>query len=172
MRTISTPLDFVGLNLYSPTYVRAAPESSRGWEQLHCDEAYPRMSMPWLTLAPSVLYWAPRLVAETWKVREIYVTENGCANPDRPDERGEVWDLARMMYLQQHLIAAHRAVAEGYPLKGYFCWSLLDNFEWAFGYTKRFGLHYVNYETMTRTPKLSAKFYADVIRRNAVGGSN
>jgi beta-glucosidase len=74
------------------------------------------------------------------------------------------------MYLQQHLIHAHRATAEGYPLKGYFLWSLVDNFEWAFGYTKRFGIHYVNFQTQERTPKLSAQFYADVIRRNAVGG--
>jgi beta-glucosidase len=74
------------------------------------------------------------------------------------------------MYLQQHLIHAHRAIGEGYPLKGYFLWSLMDNFEWAYGYTRRFGIHYTNYETQQRTPKLSAKFYADVIRRDAVGG--
>ena len=79
-------------------------------------------------------------------------------------------DLGRMMYLQQHLIQLHRAVAEGYPMKGYFLWSLLDNFEWTSGYTKRFGIHYVNYETLERIPKLSAKFYAEVIKRNAVGG--
>lgn len=170
MRVIATPLDFVGLNLYAPTYIRPAPGSPGGWAQLPCDEAYPRMNMPWLAVGPSILYWAPRLVAELWKVRAIYVTENGCAHPDRPDAQGEIWDTARVMYLQQHLVAAHRAVAEGYPLRGYFFWSLLDNFEWAFGYTKRFGLHYVNYETLERTPKLSAKFYADVIRRNAVGG--
>jgi len=170
MRVINSPLDFVGLNLYAPTYIRHAPELPRGWAHLPCDASYPRLHMPWLFLGPSILYWAPRLVAETWKPTAIYITENGCAHPDRPDSGNEIWDTARVMYLQQHLVAAHRAVAEGYPLQGYFLWSLMDNFEWAFGYTRRFGIHYVNYETMERTPKLSAKFYADVIRRNAVGG--
>ena len=170
MRTIATPLDFVGMNLYGPTYVRSDPGSPAGWARLPFDDAYPRMSMPWLHLGPSILYWAPRLLAEVWNVPAVYVTENGCANPDRPDAANEIWDTARMMYLQQHFIAAHRAVSEGYPLKGYFLWSLMDNFEWAFGYTRRFGIHYTNYETMERIPKLSAKFYGDVIRRNAVGG--
>jgi beta-glucosidase len=170
MRVINAPLDFVGLNLYAPTYIRHAPETPRGWAHLPCDDAYPRLSMPWLFVGPSIIYWAPRLVAEAWRVPAIYITENGCANPDRPDASNEIWDTARVMYLEQHLIAAHRAVAEGYPLKGYFLWSLMDNFEWACGYTKRFGIHYVNYDTLERTPKLSAKFYGDVIRRNAVGG--
>jgi beta-glucosidase len=172
MKTIAAPLDFVGLNLYSPTYVRQddnAPRG-RGWSVVANDPAYPRMDMPWLSIGPSLLYWCPRLVSETWKVPAIYVTENGCAHPDRPNAAGEILDTARVMYLQQHLIHAHRATAEGYPLKGYFLWSLVDNFEWASGYTKRFGIHYVNFETQQRTPKLSASFYADVIRRNAVGG--
>jgi beta-glucosidase len=128
------------------------------------------MHMPWLNIGPSITYWGPRLVSENWKVPAIYITENGCAYPDRPTEKNEIFDTARVMYLQQHLIHASRATSEGVPLKGYFLWSLMDNFEWAFGYTKRFGIHYVNYETMQRTPKLSARFYADVIRRNAIGG--
>jgi len=170
MRAIGAPLDFVGLNLYAPTYVRHAPEAPNGWAHLPCDDAYPRIGMPWLALGPSIAYWAPRFVAELWKTKAVYITENGCANPDRPDAQGEIRDSVRMMFLQQHLIAAHRATAEGYPLTGYFHWSLLDNFEWAFGYTRRFGLCYVNFETLERTPKLSAKFYRDIIRRNAVGG--
>jgi len=72
------------------------------------------------------------------------------------------------MYLRNHFIAAHRAVSEGWPLKGYFVWSLMDNFEWCWGYTKRFGIVYVNYTTLERTPKLSAKFYREVIAKNAV----
>lgn len=172
MRVIHTPLDFVGLNLYAPTYIRHDPASPQGWTHIPCDENYPRMDLPWLHLGPSILYWAARHVTELWKVPAIYITENGCGTPDRPDEAGEIWDTARVMYLQQHLIGAHRAVAEGYPLKGYFLWSLMDNFEWACGYTKRFGIHYVNYETLERTPKLSAGFYGDVIRRNAVGGAD
>jgi beta-glucosidase len=170
LRAIAAPLDFVGLNLYAPQYIRHDPAAPRGWSIVPLDEAYPRMHMPWLALGPSILYWSPRLASELWKVPAIYITENGCANPDRPTSAGEVDDVARVMYLQQHLIHAHRAVSEGYPLKGYFLWSLMDNFEWAFGYTRRFGICYTNYQTLRRTPKLSAKFYAEVIRRNAVGG--
>jgi beta-glucosidase len=171
MRVINSPLNFVGLNLYAPTYIRHDPDSPRAWKHIPCDASYPKLTMPWLFVGPSVLYWAPRLVAEAWKVPAIYITENGCSCDDRPDSNNEIWDTARVMYLQQHFIAAHRAIAEGYPLKGYFLWSLLDNFEWAMGYTRRFGIHYVNYETQERTQKLSAKYYSDVIRLNAVGGS-
>jgi beta-glucosidase len=170
LRVMATSLDFVGLNLYAPHYIRHDPSAPRGWSTITLDEAYPRMSMPWLALGPSILYWSPRFLAELWKVPAVYITENGCANPDRPTATGDIDDVARMMYLQQHLIHANRAISEGYPLKGYFLWSLMDNFEWAMGYTRRFGICYTNYQTFTRTPKLSAKFYADVIRRNAVGG--
>jgi beta-glucosidase len=169
MRAIATPLDFLGINLYAPTYVRADPAEERGWSIVPCDASYPRMHMPWLTIGPSILYWGPRLAREAWNLRlPLYVTENGCASPDEVNERGEVVDTARVMYLQEHLIHAHRAAAEGL-LQGYFLWSLLDNFEWAFAYTRRFGIHYVDFETQRRIPKLSARFYADVIRRNALG---
>jgi beta-glucosidase len=168
---INTPLDFVGMNLYSPLYVRADKSSPAGWSILPCDDNYPKMHMPWLNIGPSILYWTPRIIHELWNVKSLYVTENGCAYPDHPDENNEIIDLGRVMYLQNHLVQAQRAVSEGVPLKGYFLWSLMDNFEWAYGYTKRFGICYVNYETLTRTPKLSAKFYADVIKRNAVGQS-
>jgi beta-glucosidase len=170
MKTIATKLDFVGVNLYAPTYIRRDPEGPKGWVHVKCDDAYPKMHMPWLNIGPAITYWAPRILSELWDVPAIYITENGCAYPDQPTAKGEVLDVGRVMYLQQHFIHAHRAIAEGYPLKGYFVWSLMDNFEWAYGYTKRFGITYVNYETFARTPKLSAKFYADVIRRNAVGG--
>jgi beta-glucosidase len=170
MKVISTPLDLVGLNQYAPCYIRHDDNAKRGWSSIPCDGAYPKMDMPWLNIGPAILYWTPRFVSEIWDVPAIYITENGAASADKLNAQNEVNDISRVMYLQQHLIHAHRAVAEGYPLKGYFLWSLMDNFEWAMGYTKRFGIFYVNYETMERTPKLSAKFYADVIRRNAIGG--
>lgn len=170
MKTIASPLDFVGVNLYAPIYIRHDPTVPHGWSHVVCDDNYPKMHMPWLNIGPNILYWVPRILSELWKIPEIYITENGCAYPDRPNHSGEVLDTARVMYLQNHLIHAHRAVAEGYPLKGYFVWSLMDNFEWTSGYTKRFGVHYVNYSTLQRTPKLSAKFYSGVIKRNAVGG--
>jgi beta-glucosidase len=172
MRTIKTPLDFVGLNLYAPTYVRHDTLNPQGWSIVPCDAGYPRMHMPWLTLGPQITYWAPRLVSELWNVPAIYITENGCANPDSdtlaPDQT-EVHDLARVMYLREHLIHAHRATAEGYPLKGYFLWSLLDNFEWAYACTKRFGIVHVDFATQRRTPKLSYRFYQTIIGHNAVG---
>jgi beta-glucosidase len=171
MRAIHSPIDFLGLNLYAPLYIRHDPASPKGWTHIVCDEHYPKMHMPWLNIGPSILYWGPRLVSENWKVPAIYLTENGCAYPDRLTRNNEILDTARVMYLQNHLIHAHRAISEGIPLKGYFLWSLLDNFEWSYGYTKRFGIHYVNYQTLERTPKLSARFYADVIRRNAIGGA-
>jgi beta-glucosidase len=170
MKVASTPLDFLGINLYAPTYVRHDPSTPRGWSEIPCGESYPKMHMPWLNIGPSVLYWGPRLCSENWNPRAIYVTENGCAYPDRPNEKNEIDDLGRVMFLQNHLIHLQRAAAEGIPVKGYFLWTLLDNFEWAFGYTKRFGICYVNYETLQRIPKLSAKFYSEVIKGNAVGG--
>jgi beta-glucosidase len=169
MRTISTPLDLLGLNLYTPVIVRAEPHNPRGWTIDPFGESHPKMHMPWLNLFPSVLYWTPRLVSELWKPKAVYVTENGCAAPDAPDADGRVSDLSRLMYLQEHLVHAARATSEGVPLAGYFLWSLLDNFEWNYGYTKRFGVVHVDFATQKRTPKLSAHFYADVIRRNAVG---
>jgi len=171
MKVISTPLDFLGLNLYAPIYVRHDPAAPHRWSEVLCGENYPKMHMPWLNIGPQILYWVPRLCHENWKPRSIYITENGCAYPDLPNEKNEIDDLGRVMFLQNHFIHMHRATTEGIPVKGYFLWSLLDNFEWAWGYTKRFGICYVNYETMQRIPKLSAKFYSDVIRKNAVGGS-
>ena len=171
MKAIGTPIDFVGLNLYAPTWIRHDPNARRGWSRVQLDEAYPRMTMHWLTICPSITYWAPKHVSDLWKVPAVYITENGAANPDHQMPDGQVLDPARVMYLQQHLIHLHRGVNEGVPVKGYFLWSLMDNFEWAMGYTRRFGICYTNYQTQERTPKLSARFYADVIRRNAVGGS-
>jgi len=170
MRVIHTPLDFIGLNEYAPTYIRHDPSAKRGWSVLPCPAHYPRMDMPWANIGPAILYWGPRLCRDNWNPPAIYITENGCASPDRPNEKGEIDDIGRVMFLQNHLLHLQRAAAEGIPVKGYFLWSLMDNFEWIFGYTKRFGICYVNYETMQRTPKLSAKFYAEVIRHNAVGG--
>ena len=170
MKVIATPIDLLGMNLYAPTFVRHDPASSRGWSKLPDDPEYPRMHMPWLLIGPSIAYWTPRLASELWKPQAIYITENGCAYPDRLAASGEILDTARAMYVQEHLIHANRATAEGYPLKGYFLWSLMDNFEWAYGYTKRFGICHTNYRTLERTPKLSARFYADVIHRNGLGG--
>jgi beta-glucosidase len=126
------------------------------------------MASPWLSIGPEALYWGPRHVAKIWNVKEIYITENGCSSSDVPASDGTVYDTDRVMYLRNYLTHLQRAAAEGIPVRGYFLWSLMDNFEWADGYTNRFGLHYVDYATQKRTPKLSAAFYKEVIARNAV----
>lgn len=167
MAIIGSPLDFVGLNIYTPLYVRA-DDGPAGWAEVPNPESYPRMFLPWLTFGPQAIYWGVRLTRDLWKVKDIRITENGCPSDDKPAANGEIYDTDRTMYLRNHFIAAHRAVAEGYPLKGYFVWSFLDNFEWCWGYTRRLGLFYVNYSTQQRIPKLSAKFYREVIARHAV----
>ena len=167
MQIIGSPLDFVGLNVYSPEYVRA-DDSPAGYAVVPKQSSFPRMASPWLFVGPEVIYWAVRNVTTLWKPKEIYITENGCSADDivRPDRR--INDTDRVMYLRNHLMHLQRAAAEGYPVKGYFLWSLLDNYEWADGYSKRFGIHYVDFKTQKRTPKLSAEWYTATIAGNSV----
>jgi len=168
LKVISSPLDFIGINIYTAIYVRADSASPLGFAVVPHPASAPHMLSPWLLVAPEALYWGPRHVAQIWKAKEIYITENGCSSSDVPAADGTVYDTDRVMYLRNYLTQLQRATAEGVPVKGYFLWSLLDNFEWADGYTNRFGLHYVDYESQKRTPKLSARFYQDVIAKNAV----
>ena len=98
----------------------------------------------------------------------MYITENGASSADEIAPDGNVYDTDRVMFLRNYQTQLQRAVAEGIPVKGYFLWSLLDNFEWADGYQKRFGIVYVDFVTQKRTPKLSAAFYKQVIRENQV----
>jgi len=167
MTIIKSPMDFVGINIYQPTYVRA-DDSEKGYAVVTPPASYPHMYSQWLYVGPETLYWAPKLVAEIWKVKEIYITENGASSTDVLTPDGHVYDTGRVMYLRNYLTQLHRAVAEGVPVKGYFLWSLLDNFEWADGYDKRFGIIFVDFVTQKRTPKLSATFYKEVIRDNRV----
>lgn len=167
MKVVSSPLDFVGMNMYSPTIVCHA-DNAKGYEEVPFAVSHPRFSMPWLTFGPGITYWAPRFAKELWNVDRFYITENGCAADDHPNFDGEVYDTDRVAYLRSHFQQALRAVDEGWPLKGYFVWSLLDNFEWAYGYTKRFGIVHVNYSTLARKPKLSAHYYRALIADGVV----
>jgi beta-glucosidase len=167
LKTIASPIDFVGINIYTPMYVRAA-SSPLGFETVPHPASFPHMASPWLFVGPEALYWGPRHAAKIWKVKELYITENGCSSSDIPAKDGVVYDTDRVMYLRNYLMHLQRATAEGIPVRGYFLWSLMDNFEWADGYTNRFGIHYVDYSTQKRTPKLSAHFYREVISRNGV----
>jgi beta-glucosidase len=167
MDIIKTPLDFVGLNVYQPTYVRA-DNSVKGYEIVGCPASFPHMDSSWLYVGPEALYWVPRLVHELWKVNALYITENGASSDDQIAPDGQIYDSDRIMYLRNYMTQLRRATAEGVPVKGYFLWSLLDNFEWADGYKKRFGIVYVDFKTQKRIPKLSATYYKDVIQANSV----
>jgi beta-glucosidase len=167
MKAIGSPVDFVGLNVYTPAYVRA-DDSARGFAMVPPPSSYPHMMSPWLHVGPEALYWGPKLAAEIWNIKEIYITENGASSTDVLTPDGHVYDTDRVMYLRNYLTQLHRGVSEGVPVRGYFCWSLMDNYEWADGYAYRFGIHYVDFKTQKRTPKLSAHFYREVIARNGL----
>lgn len=168
MKTIGSPVDFVGVNLYLACHIIADPETERGYSTIEHPHSYPHMHAPWIKVSPEIAYWAPRYIAELWGVNDIYITENGCACLDEIDAQGRISDTDRIFYIRNHLLQAQRATAEGIPMKGYFCWSLLDNFEWADGYTYRFGIVHVDFETLKRTPKLSAEFLSRVAAANRV----
>ncbi|MBK7972739.1 MAG: beta-glucosidase [Deltaproteobacteria bacterium] len=168
LATIAQPLDELGLNVYTGVYVRAA-STQAGFETLPFPPGYPKLDMPWLDVVPDALYWAPRHVVEQLGFRgRFFVSENGCAARDEPTGAGEVLDLDRIAYLRGYLRQLVRATAEGLPVTGYCLWSLLDNFEWSWGYAKRFGLVYVDYPTQRRIPKASAAWYSECIRQNRV----
>lgn len=168
LEIIAQKLDGVGLNVYSGNYVRAAA-NAEGFETLELPPGYPRLDMPWLNFVPDAIYWAARHVNETLGFKgDLFIAENGCAAQDHLNERGEVIDLDRIVYLRENLRQVHRATAEGLPMKGYFVWSFMDNFEWTWGYAKRFGIVWNTYETQERIPKQSAKWYAECIRQNRV----
>jgi len=164
LERIARPTDWLGLNVYSGNYVRAG-DSGRP-EVLPFPAGYPTGALPWLKLAPQCLYWAVRQAREAYGVRAFYITENGAAFDDEPTPGGEVFDLHRREYLRTHLAELRRAVAEGDDVRGFFVWSLLDNFEWAEGYAPRFGIVHIDYSTQRRTPKLSARWYARVVAEN------
>jgi beta-glucosidase len=167
LRIIGSPVDFIGLNVYQPEYARADPGAS-GYAIARRPSTFPRMASPWLFIGPEVIYWAIRHTSDLWKPPAIYITENGCSSEDFRAADGRVEDTDRVMFLRNYLTHLQRAAAEAYPIKGYFLWSLLDNFEWADGYSKRFGIHYVDFKTQQRSRKLSADWYREVILRNTV----
>ncbi|MEO6924236.1 MAG: family 1 glycosylhydrolase, partial [Bryocella sp.] len=167
MKAVGSPLDFQGLNIYTAAPVRAA-NNKLGYERIHNPASYPHMASDWLTIGPEALYWCPKLAVDVWNVKEIYITENGCSSADVVAPDGQIYDTDRVMYLNAYMTQLQRAVSEGAPIKGYFLWSLLDNYEWADGYDKRFGITYVDFKTQKRTPKLSSKFYTNVIAKNGL----
>jgi len=169
LETIYQPLDVLGFNVYFGDYVRAV-DNPLGYEVIDFPEHYPKLNMPWLHILPDCIYWGIRHISETVGRPDlpIVITENGCAVADDLNSQGEVIDIDRIFYLRQHLRSAHRAISEGYPLNGYFLWSLMDNFEWSYGYDRRFGLIYIDYPTQKRIPKASFDWYRECIKTNRV----
>ncbi|SOD63501.1 broad-specificity cellobiase [Streptomyces zhaozhouensis] len=173
LATISTPLDFLGVNYYSRHVVRAgtAKEGPSNWvgseDVEFVKRGFPETAMGW-EIDPDGLYETLTRVWREYAAPPLYVTENGAAFDDRLDGDGRVRDEDRRSYLEGHFAAAHRALTEGVDLRGYFVWSLLDNFEWALGYSKRFGLVHVDYETQARTLKDSGRWFSEVTRANGL----
>jgi len=163
---ISQPTDFLGLNIYAGLFVRRGADGRP--QLLHPSASYPRTDSPWLHLAPRALYWAPRLVSKAYSVKNLYVTENGCGYDDDVVRGGECLDLHRIEYLRSYLRELQRGIADGTPVRGYFVWCFLDNFEWTDGYARRFGIVHNNFRTQRRTPKLSAYWYRSVMKANRV----
>jgi beta-glucosidase len=166
---INQPIDFLGVNYYMTHRIRyfhngglfklAREEfSAQNWGQT---------AMGWGINPPGLTAILLKL-KDDYGNPKMYITENGCALWDVPDERGFVADVGRMNFLRAHFLAAHEAIQAGANLQGYYVWSLLDNFEWAHGYDKRFGLVWVDYDTGRRTPKQSARWYSEVIAQNGV----
>jgi beta-glucosidase len=159
METISQPLDFQGLNTYRGIFTRAGADGRP--ESVPYPVGFP-LTHIYSPVTPTCLYWMAKFAYERYKL-PIIVTESGMANTDWVSLDGKVHDPQRIDYVRRHLLELERAGDEGVALGGYFLWSLMDNFEWAFGYKERFGLVYVDYETQKRTMKDSALWYAKVM---------
>ncbi|HVZ36321.1 MAG TPA: family 1 glycosylhydrolase, partial [Polyangiaceae bacterium] len=157
------PHDFLGLNLYWSDPARRT--SDGGAEQVAFPPGYPRAASDWQPIVPQVMYYAPRFAHARYAL-PIYITENGLSVRDQLYLDGSVHDSQRVDYLTRCLARLADAVRDGVPVRGYFHWSLLDNFEWADAYKQRFGLVYVDFPSERRIPKDSFAFYRDVIRTN------
>ena len=162
MEIISSPIDFIGLNIYTGRPM--VPDAQGRLEDMKLPEGHPRNSMGWMIL-PDAIYWATRMYTERYHL-PIYITENGMAAHDVISLDGKVHDPNRIDFLNRYLLALRRSAEEGSDIRGYFHWSFMDNFEWAEGYNERFGLVYVDYESQRRILKDSAYWYTDVIRSN------
>ena len=180
MELISAPIDFLGVNYYNPHYIKIDMEDGRAAGSPskvgpsatdYTPPGLPRTALGWPIEPSGLLDALVAIDAETPADLPLYVTENGCAVDDQPNSSGEVEDEPRIDYLRGHLEAVHDAVERGVPMRGYFLWTLLDNFEWAAGYDARFGIVFVDFETQQRIPKQSAGFYGAVAKANRLTGT-
>lgn len=165
MKLISEPIDFYGQNIYNGTCIRMGADGKP--ERAGRYEGFPRTALNW-PVTPECLYWGPKFLYERYK-KPIYITENGISCHDAVSLDGKVHDPNRIDFLARYLRKLGKAASEGIDIRGYFQWSLLDNFEWNSGYTERFGLVYVDYPTQTRIWKDSAYWYRNLIAGNGTG---
>jgi beta-glucosidase len=161
LRVMAQPIDFYGVNIYQGAPVRAGKGGKA--EAIPFGPGNPRTAFHW-NVTPESLRWGPRFIHERYGL-PIYITENGLSNIDWVAEDGKVHDPQRIDFTRRYLRELRKAVGEGVPVKGYFHWSLLDNFEWAEGYKQRFGLIHVDYQTQKRTPKESYSWYRELIKK-------
>lgn len=172
LAVIAQPLDFYGLNYYNPMCVAAPadPASEMPFDQREIT-GYPKTDFGWPVVPDGLREQLVILKDRYPELPPVLITENGCSYNMGPDPEGDpagvVDDQPRIDYLDSHLRAVATAIDEGVDVRGYYCWSLMDNFEWSEGYTQRFGLVHVDYETQRRTPKRSFDWYADLIRSQA-----
>ncbi len=165
MDEIAVPIDFLGINYYTRNIARASVPEKENQPQTVFREGM-NTEMDWEVYPPGLYNLLGRLHFD-YGFPAIYITENGAAFPDEVNSDGEVHDPDRVSYLKEHLKMVNKAISIGVPVKGYFVWSLLDNFEWGFGYSKRFGIVHVDFETQKRTLKSSAKWYRKAIQANS-----
>ncbi|MEM7675709.1 MAG: GH1 family beta-glucosidase [Myxococcota bacterium] len=166
LKTISAPIDFVGVNYYSRAIIRAEIlEQDNRPRELFSPPDEEKTDMGW-EVYPEGLYAVLKRVADEWKFKKVYVTECGAAYDEGPDEHGRIYDRRRIEFLEEHFANAERAISDGVQVAGIFVWSLLDNFEWAFGYRKRFGVVWVDYATQERKLKDSAHWFREFIETN------
>lgn len=166
MAVISLPIDFLGINYYFSTMQKHFPDGSM-MESKVVSTGRDRTQMNW-EIWPEGFYDLLKDVSERYNNVKVYITENGIACSDIVDRSGRVEDSNRIDYLYKHFEQVHKAIQEGIHVAGYYVWSLLDNFEWSSGYTKRFGLVYVDYKTQERVIKKSGLWYKDIIKANSL----
>jgi beta-glucosidase len=162
MELIKQKVDFFGTNIYHSVPVKLGANGMPEYPAWPLDTQTTAFRWP---VTPQALYWGPKFFYERYKL-PIYITENGMSNNDVVSLDGQVHDPQRIDFLQRYLRELKRAIADGVDVRGYFQWSIMDNFEWAEGYKERFGLVHVNYVTQQRILKDSARWYTGVIESN------
>jgi len=166
LNIISTKTDFLGVNYYSRAVIRNEEIDEKNNLPRNVDMG-PKTDFDWEIYPPGIYDLLMRLKNE-YKVQNIYITENGCSYGDGPNSEGKINDKRRIEYYRSHLTELRRAIEDGVPCSGYFAWSLMDNFEWAQGFSQRFGLIWVDFETLERIPKDSYYWYKKYISANGL----